>query len=66
VRWHDGYLSGRMTGDIGAEDANRRPYLLSLTLKLRGAALNGPASAVSLPGRRPGNALTQWVELKKP
>lgn len=65
VRWQDGCLSGRMTGDIGAEDANRRPYLLDLTLKLRGAALNGPASAVSLPGRRPGNALTQWVELKR-
>ena len=65
VRWQDGYLSGRMTGEIGTEDANRRPYLLNLTLKLRGAALNGPVSAVSLPGRRPGNALTQWVELKK-
>jgi CubicO group peptidase (beta-lactamase class C family) len=64
-RWQDGYLSGRMTGDVGTEDANRRPYLLNLTLKLRGAVLNGPASAVSLPGRRAGNALTQWVELKK-
>jgi hypothetical protein len=66
VQWQDGYLSGRMMGDIGTEDANRRPYLLSLTLKLRGKdVLNGPASALSLPGPRPGNALTQWVELKK-
>jgi CubicO group peptidase (beta-lactamase class C family) len=63
--WRDGYLSGRMTGDIGTEDANRRRHSLRLTLKLRGDVLNGPASAISLPGRRSGNALTQWVELKK-
>jgi hypothetical protein len=38
---------------------------LLLTLKPRGAVLNGPVSAISLPGKRPGNALTSWVELQK-
>jgi CubicO group peptidase (beta-lactamase class C family) len=65
LRWVNGYLSGRMQGDIGTEDANRRPYLLQLTLKLRGDALNGPASAISRPGARAGNALTQWVEVRR-
>ncbi len=65
VRWHDGTLSGTMPGDVGTEDAGRRPYNLNFTLKLRGQELSGAASAISTPGRRPGNALTQWVELKK-
>ena len=65
VRWRDGYLSGRMAGDVGTEDANRRAYEIHLTLKLRGDVLNGPASAVSLPGERAGNALTQWVEVRR-
>jgi hypothetical protein len=51
--------------DIGTEDANRRPYTLQFHLKLRGPVLNGPASAVSDPGNHTGNALTQWVELRK-
>lgn len=61
----DGYLTGQMTGDVNTEDVNRRPYILSLTLKLRGNVLNGAASALSLPGKRVGNALTHWVEVKK-
>jgi len=66
VRLEDGYLSGRFMSDIQTEDANRRPYFLFLRLKQRGGVLNGPASAISLPGKRNGNALTSWVELKKP
>jgi hypothetical protein len=65
VRWDNGTLSGRMLSDIQTEDANRRPYSLLLKLKLRGALLNGPVSAVSLPGKRVGNALTSWAEVKK-
>src|SRR5260370_31698757 len=61
VRWKDGFLSGIMPGDIGTEDAGRRPYFLSFSLKLRGDVLKGPASAISTPGRRAGNALTQSV-----
>jgi CubicO group peptidase (beta-lactamase class C family) len=65
VRMEDGYLSGRFLSDIQTEDANRRPYFLLLKLKLRGAVLNGPVSAISLPGKRTGNALTSWAELRK-
>jgi CubicO group peptidase (beta-lactamase class C family) len=61
----DGYLTGVFLGDIGYEDANRTRYTLSLSLKLRGDVLNGGVSALSLPSKRLGNALTQWVELKK-
>lgn len=61
-----GYLSGSFAGDIGTEDANRTRYLLMLSLKLRGDVLNGAMTAQSVAlGRRVGNALTHWVELKK-
>ena len=65
VQFRDGYLSGNLTGDIETEDANRTRYTLALSLKLRGDVLNGAMTAQSLPGRRVGNALTHWVELKK-
>ena len=61
----DGYLTGQMMSDIGTEDANRTRYVLSLSLKLRGDVMNGAMTAQSMPGRRVGNALTHWVELKK-
>jgi hypothetical protein len=64
-RWEEGYLTGRFQSDIQTEDANRRPYDLLLTLKLRGNVLNGAVTAVSQPGKRPGNALTSWAELGK-
>jgi len=65
TQFKDGYLTGSFSGDIGTEDANRTRYALSLSLKLRGNILNGAMTAQSLPGRRVGNALTHWVELKK-
>ena len=65
LRWQDGILSGRFSGDVGTQDANRRPYYIQLSLKLRGNVLNGAATAISLPGGRIGNALTQWAELKR-
>jgi CubicO group peptidase (beta-lactamase class C family) len=64
-RWEEGYLTGRFQGDIQTEDANRRPYDLLLSLKLRGDVLNGAVTAISTPGKRPGNALTSWAELRK-
>ncbi len=54
-----------MPGDIGTEDAARRPYLLHFALKLRGNVMNGPASAITIPGGRVGNALTEWVEVQR-
>lgn len=65
ARFKDGYLSGSFAGDIGTEDANRTKYTLTLSLKLRGDVLNGAITAQSAPGRRVGNALTHWVDLKK-
>jgi len=65
MSFKDGCLGGRMMGDIGTEDANRRPYHLHTALKLRGQVLNGAITAISLPGPRLGNALSHWVELKK-
>jgi hypothetical protein len=61
----DGYIRGRLAGDIGTEDANRRPYHLHVELKHRDAVLNGSVTAISLPGRRAGNALSHWAKLKR-
>jgi CubicO group peptidase (beta-lactamase class C family) len=61
----DGYLRGRFAGDIGTEDANRRPYRLRMELKLRGDTMNGSLIAMSLPGNRVGNALTHWIEVRR-
>jgi CubicO group peptidase (beta-lactamase class C family) len=65
VRWDGSTLHARLLADIGTEDAGRRPYKLFFHLKLRGQILSGPASAISEPGKRAGNALTQWVEVRK-
>ncbi|MDX1979134.1 MAG: DUF6454 family protein [Bryobacteraceae bacterium] len=60
-----GYFSARTTGDLGATDANRRAYSLSLLLRRRGEVVNGGVTALSHPGLRAGNALTYWMELRK-
>ncbi len=65
VEFRDGYLSGEFISDIGTEDANRTRYVLALSLKLRSGVFNGAVMASSLPGKRVGNALTHWAELKK-
>jgi hypothetical protein len=64
-RFRGGYLSGVFAGDIGTTDASRRPHHLHLHAKLRNQTLNGSLTAISLPGRRSGNALSYWVELNK-
>lgn len=61
----DGYLTGRLMGDIGTTDANRRRYVLLLSLKLRGEVLNGAITVYHLPGKLVGNALSHWVELSR-
>ena len=63
--FENGYLTGVVSGDIGTDDANRTRYLLHLSLKLRGDLLNGGMTALTIPGRRVGNALTFWTELKR-
>ncbi len=64
-RLDGGYLTGSMAGDVGTEDASRRPHRIQLSLKMRGNILNGAATAVSSPGNRAGNALTSWLEVVK-
>jgi CubicO group peptidase (beta-lactamase class C family) len=58
-------LAGMMTGDVGTEDANRRPYDLYLELKRRGDRLTGDVFTVPRSARRDGGLLSYWVELKK-
>ncbi len=64
-RIEDGYLTGRMNGELGTQDVDRRPYELAVSLRQRGGVLNGGMTALSSPGPRAGNALTHWVELYK-
>ena len=52
-------------GDIGTQDANRRPYQLHADLKLRGDVLNGGLIAITHHPSRSGHALSHWVEVKK-
>jgi CubicO group peptidase (beta-lactamase class C family) len=73
MKFREGELKGIFVGDIGTEDANRKPYRLNLDLKLRGETLNGCIVAVThieqgeggAPGRRPGNALSYVAEVKR-
>ena len=65
VSFDEGYLSGRMMGNIWTEDANRKFYNLHVTLKLRDNVLNGAMIAISLPGQITGNALSHWMEIRK-
>jgi CubicO group peptidase (beta-lactamase class C family) len=65
AKFDDGWLHGVFAGDIGTEDANRTKYHLVLEAKLRGDRLCGSLVAQSVEAIRAGNALTQWVELKK-
>jgi CubicO group peptidase (beta-lactamase class C family) len=63
--FEDGVLGGLFSGDVGTEDANRRPYNLEVRVTKRDDTLNGSLTAVSLPGKWIGNALTHWIELKR-
>jgi CubicO group peptidase (beta-lactamase class C family) len=61
----DGVLTGLFSGDVGTEDANRRPYNLRLEVRQRGEVLNGSLIALSLPGKWIGNALTHWIKVER-
>jgi CubicO group peptidase (beta-lactamase class C family) len=65
ANFSDGVLRGIFAGDIGTADANRRPYNIRLEVKKRGDVLNGSLIALSLPGRRVGNALSHWIEIRR-
>lgn len=68
----DGWFCGELAGEIETADARRRPHRVRLDLRLRDGVLNGAAVAVSgvagdggAPGRRAGNALSHWAELRR-
>lgn len=72
ARWENGALLGRMMGDIGTDDAAKRPYLLNLTLKRAGKSLGGAITVMTeyereggAPGLRYGNGLSHWAELTR-
>jgi len=64
-QWREGWLTGRMAGDLGADDVRRRPYLLHTDLRLRGEALTGALVAVALPEVVLGYALAFPAELHR-
>lgn len=69
----DGFLTGKLMGDIGTADARRTRQRLELELKPRGDVLNGGVFSMTphehadgaAPGKRVDNALCHWTELKK-
>jgi hypothetical protein len=63
-RLDKGTFTGRMQGDIGTADANRRPYHLDWDITLRQGVLKGTLNVV---GRHPsrGVGLGYWVELRR-
>lgn len=64
VQVEGGRVKGRMTGDIGTPDANRRAYYLDWDLTLRGEVLDGVLYAIGTETSR-GVQLGYWVELRK-
>ncbi|HUS05567.1 MAG TPA: serine hydrolase domain-containing protein [Bryobacteraceae bacterium] len=60
VHFENSRLTGHMTGDVGTEDARRRPHHINLSLKLRGGVLEGSATATST-----ASNLTSWLRLKR-
>lgn len=64
-RLANGRLTGEFLGDIGTDDASRRPYQLHLDANLRGETINGSIATISLKARKSGNALSYFVELQR-
>jgi hypothetical protein len=58
-------FTGKMDGDIGTEDARRRPYELQLDLTLRDNSLNGTLYAMAKPSIKRSLRLGSWVELHR-
>lgn len=64
-RLKEGRFRGVFPGSIGTDDADRRPHHLHLDTNLRGETITGSIAAMSLPGRKAGNALSYFVELQR-
>ena len=64
-RFSSGSFTGRMTGNVGTDDASKYPYHLGIDLMLRESVLNGSVTAMGTPADRSGFALNSWAELSK-
>jgi CubicO group peptidase (beta-lactamase class C family) len=72
VTTKDGRLTGMFLGTIDTPDARRIRHDLHLDLTVRGDVLNGALIAITpfvpeggAPGKRVGNALAHWTELRR-
>jgi CubicO group peptidase (beta-lactamase class C family) len=63
ARLQDGSFTGDMAGDVGTDDARRRPYKLQWDVTLRGDVLNGTLYATTRTTRP--LRLAYWVELRR-
>jgi hypothetical protein len=62
---NDGWLRGRLLGEIPTDDCRRLPHDLMLDLKHRGDRITGTVTSISRPAARGGNALPHWIDLKR-
>jgi hypothetical protein len=60
-----GLLTGIFAGQLSTDDARYRRHRLQVRLRLRGEAMNGAVTAMSLPTRKGGNAISYWAELRR-
>ena len=63
--YKDGWIRGRLWGEIPTDDCRRLPHDLMLDLKHRGDRITGTVTAISRPTSRGGNALPHWIDLKR-
>jgi CubicO group peptidase (beta-lactamase class C family) len=65
ARFDAGSFSGRMDGDIGTDDARRRPYELEWDVTMRGDLLNGTLYATAASSTKRPLRFGYWVELHR-
>jgi CubicO group peptidase (beta-lactamase class C family) len=65
LSYGEDHVYGQIDVELDVPDATRTPHILLLNLRLRGNRLAGVATARSLPGSRPSNALSYPVELRR-
>lgn len=62
VATRDGVLTGQFAGTVRTPDTDRQPHVITLTLRPRGARLDGWASAIGT-GALTSGAVSFWVRL---
>jgi hypothetical protein len=64
-RFNGAEFTGAMDGDIGTDDARRRPYELQWDLTLRDDRITGTLYAMAKPAIKRSLRLGYWVESKR-